>query len=222
MKNIEISNNTNIINRNLEEYYNLLRTNIQFCGKDIKTILVTSVSKNEGKSVVSINLCLSLAKLGLKILYIDADLRKSLFASRFLRGHKVVGLTDYLSGMVEADDILYHTEFPSFQVLPSGHRAPSPTELLQSESFSKSIDDLKDLYDYIIIDTSPIGLVVDPLIISKVCDASVLVVKSGEDKSRDVQKAVNDLKLESKFLGVILNMMKFNNIYGKYGQYGNY
>ena len=97
MAQINLLTNKNIVDPKNEEYYNALRTNIQFLGKDKKVIVITSTSENEGKSTVSINLAISLAKLGLKTILVDADTRKSVMAGRFKFKNKISGLTNYLS-----------------------------------------------------------------------------------------------------------------------------
>ncbi len=224
MQVINIKNN--IIISELEEHYNLLRTNIQLCGSELKTILVTSNIKSEGKSIVSINLAYSFAKIGFKVLYIDADLRKSVFSSRVMSGEKIVGFSECLSGISSLKSIVYDTELNNLKVIPAGMISPRPTELLQSKRFNMIMDQFESIYDYIIIDSSPIGLVPDSLILSRRCDASILVVKSGAIKRSQLKQVTKQLQNNTNFLGYVLNMLdvkksKYGN-YGRYGNYGNY
>ena len=109
-------------------------------------------------------------------------------------------------------------------MVQAGSISPNPTALLQSENFSTMIDTLRKYFDYIIVDTAPIGIVIDAAIITQKCDASVLVTAAGEANRKDVQKAKDQLEQTNKpFLGVVLN--KFNTSaekYGSYGEYGSY
>ncbi len=224
IKRVKILENSEIIDKAFEEHYNLIRTNIQLCGSDIKSILITSTIKNEGKSSVSINIALSLAKLGLKVLYIDADIRKSLIVRRFQFSDSVEGLTSYLSGLTDIENVIYQTELENLSIIPAGKRAPNPTELLQNVKFSQMMNDFVNYFNYIIVDTPPLGQVIDPLIVAKKCDASILVVQSNISRRKFVLKTINQLeKSGSKFLGVVLNKVNLmKNKYGAYGDYGNY
>lgn len=133
MAQINLLTNKNIVDPKNEEYYNALRTNIQFLGKDKKVIVITSTSENEGKSTVSINLAISLAKLGLKTILVDADTRKSVMAGRFKFKNKISGLTNYLSGVSPIEDVIYETDIQHLNVIPAGQVPPNPTGLLQNK-----------------------------------------------------------------------------------------
>lgn len=227
MKKIDILYNKQIINKDLTEYYNALATNIQFLGKDIKKIVISSVRENEGKSTVSVNLAKALAELGLKVLLIDADTRNSVMIARFKADGKIEGLTSYLSGVTGIENVLYETDVQNLTILPSGKVPPNPTNLLQNKNFDIMLSAFEKYYDYIIVDAPPIGAVIDAAIICKKCDGSILVVESGSIKRKFVKKAKEQLEQSgSKFLGVILNKVDMKTIsygeYGAYGSYGNY
>ncbi|MBF0713332.1 polysaccharide biosynthesis tyrosine autokinase [Gemella sp. GH3] len=224
MTKIDILYNKNIISKELSEHYTALATNIQFLGKDIKKIVVSSVQENEGKSTVSINLAKSLADLGLKVLIIDGDTRNSVMLARFKARGKVEGLTSYLSGSVGIENVLYETDVNNLTILPSGQIPPNPTSLLQSRNFEIMLSAFEKYYDYIIIDAPPVGAVIDAAIIAKQCDGSILVVQSDAIKRKFVKKAKDQLEQSgSKFLGVILNKVDMEvSSYGGYGIYGNY
>ncbi|KRN88385.1 polysaccharide biosynthesis tyrosine autokinase [Ligilactobacillus ceti] len=222
MHKVDILKNTQVINPATEEYYNKIRTNIQFSCVDVKTILVTSHTQSEGKSTVSLNIALSFAKLGLNVLYLDADVRKSALTSRFYFEDGALGLTNYLSGLSSLDDILYQSELPNLTIIPAGNYSPNPTELLESHKFQQLLASFKEQYDYIIIDAAPIGVVVDALILAKQSDASLLVAGSQMVKKNEVLRTVEQLNnTQSQFLGVILNKVnvKKNRSYGNYGNY---
>ncbi|MGX7097732.1 polysaccharide biosynthesis tyrosine autokinase [Gemella bergeri] len=224
MAEISVLNNERIVDSSIKEYYNALRTNVQFLGKDIKVIAITSTSENEGKSTVSINLAISLAELGLKTVLIDADTRKSVMAGRFKFKNKINGLTNYLSGSSPIEDIIYETDVNNLNIIPAGQVPPNPTGLLQNRNFNIMIDVFKEYYDYIIIDTPPIGAVVDAAIISRKCDGFAIVVESNKIKKKVLEKSKEQLeKVGSKFLGVILNKVDVKEVtYGGYGAYGGY
>ena len=205
----------------VEEYYNALRTNIQQSGNNLKVIAVTSVEPSEGKSTTATNVAWAFAHAGYKTLLIDADIRNSVMPGIFKSREKITGLTDYLAGTQDLSHGLCETNVENLFVIQSGAVSPNPTALLQSENFGVMIETLRKYFDYIIVDTAPIGVVIDAAIIVQKCDASILVVEAGVAKRRDVQKAKSQLEhTETPFLGVILN--KFDVQREKYGSYGSY
>lgn len=207
-----------------EEYYNALRTNIQLSGNNLKVIAVTSVDPSEGKSTTSTNIAWAFARVGYKTLLIDADIRNSVMSGVFKSREKITGLTDYLAGTQDLSHGLCETDVENLFVVQSGAVSPNPTALLQSANFEKMIETLRKYFDYIIVDTAPIGVVIDAAIIVQKCDASVLVAEAGVAKRREVQKAKSQLEHTGKpFLGVVLNKFDVQREkYGSYGGYGNY
>ena len=210
-----------------EEYYNALCTNIQLSGDKLKVISVTSVNPGEGKSTTSINIAWSFARAGYKTLLIDGDIRNSVMSGVFKSREKITGLTEFLSGTTDLSHGLCDTNIENLFVVQSGSVSPNPTALLQSKNFNDMIETLRKYFDYIIVDTAPIGFVIDAAIITQKCDASILVVEAGGAKRREVQKAKSQLDQTGKpFLGVVLNKLdvqreKYGS-YGGYGSYGNY
>ena len=207
-----------------EEYYNALRTNIQLSGDTVKVIALSSVRPGEGKSTTSTNIAWAFARAGYKTLLIDADIRNSVMSGVFKSTEKITGLTDYLSGSKDLSQGLCETNVENLYVIQSGAISPNPTALLQSEKFETMIETLRKYFDYIIVDTAPIGVVIDAAIVAQKCDASILVTEAGATKRREVDRAKQQLEQTgTPFLGVILN--KFNiqlEKYGSYGVYGNY
>ena len=206
------------------EYYNALCTNIQLSGDKLKVISVTSVNPGEGKSTTSINIALSFARAGYKTLLIDGDIRNSVMSGVFKSREKITGLTEFLSGTTDLSHGLCDTNIENLFVVQSGSVSPNPTALLQSKNFNDMIETLRKYFDYIIVDTAPIGVVIDTAIITQKCDASILVTATGEANKRDVQKAKQQLEQTGKpFLGVVLNKFDVQREkYGSYGGYGNY
>ncbi|WP_170236530.1 tyrosine-protein kinase [Streptococcus hyovaginalis] len=210
-----------------EEYFNSIRTNIQFSGSDLKTIVVSSVQPGEGKSTTSTSLAVSFANAGFKTLLIEADVRNSVMTGTFIAHEKYLGLTSYLTGNARINDVFCETDVDNLMLIPSGQMSPNPTSLLQNKYFAQLLQTARDVFDYVIIDSPPIGLVIDSAIIASQSDASLLVVEAGLIKRRFVQKAVEQLSQSGKpFLGVILNKVDTTKdsygVYGNYGAYGNY
>lgn len=205
------------------EAYKNLRTNIQLCGSDVKVIMLTSTTPGEGKSTVSFNLAVSLAEAGKKVIFIDADLRKSVLVGRYKINTSVKGLTHFLSGINKFEEVMYATNVENFNVVFSGPVPPNPTELLGNKVFKTLIKVLRDLYDYIIIDTPPIRSVIDSAIVAQECDGVAYVMASNSVSYKYAQKGLEQIKkTDCKLLGVVLNKvdMDDNKYYGKY--YGKY
>ncbi|HGQ2918130.1 TPA: polysaccharide biosynthesis tyrosine autokinase CpsD [Streptococcus pneumoniae] len=207
-----------------EEYYNALCTNIQLSGDKLKVISVTSVNPEEGKTTTSVNIARSFARAGYKTILIDGDTRNSVMSGFFKSREKITGLTEFLSGTADLSHGLCDTNIENLFVVQSGTVSPNPTALLQSKNFNDMIETLRKYFDYIIVDTAPIGIVIDAAIITQKCDASILVTATGEVNKRDVQKAKQQLEQTGKlFLGVVLNKLDISvDKYGVYGFYGNY
>ena len=230
MATLEIAQKRLVFAKRAEEHYNALRTNIQLSGNNLKVISVSSVKPGEGKSTTSTNIALAFARAGYKTLLVDADIRNSVMSGVFKSREKITGLTDFLSGTTDLSHGLCDTNVDNLFVIQAGPISPNPTALLQSENFDTMIDTLRKYFDYVIVDTAPIGMVIDAAIIAQKCDASILVTAAGETKRRDVLKGKEQLEQTGvPFLGVVLN--KFNTTverygayggYGSYGSYGNY
>ena len=166
-----------------EEAMKTLRTNIQFSGNGLKVIMLTSTMPDEGKSEISSQLAISMAQTEERVLFIDADIRKSVLVSRFKVGQQIYGLTQYLTGQRLLREVLYHTNLLNLDIIFSGPMAPNPAELLGEDAFSKLIAWARNEYDTIIIDTPPLGNVIDGAIIAQRCDGAILLVESGPSRS---------------------------------------
>lgn len=202
----------------LTEGLNQLKTNLAFCGKDIKVITITSSVQNEGKSLVAFDLSKTMAESGKKILMVDADLRKSVLAAKYHIQGIDKGLSHYLTGQAEIEDIIYETETEGFYLSVAGPLSPDPTSLLDSDQFQKFIDKVREDYDYVIIDAPPLGVVIDAAIIGKYCDGAVLVIEQGVIKRKVVQDVIKQLKRgKVRILGAVLN--KVDERIGAYGAY---
>lgn len=223
------------LDNSTNEAYKRLRTNVQFCGNDVKVIALTSTVPNEGKSSVSFNLAASIAESGKKVIFLDADLRKSVLVGRYKINKAVKGLTHYLSGVNPFDEVVYSTNVDNLHVVFSGPVPPNPAELLGNKYFKTLITQLRRTYDYVIIDTPPIGSVIDAAVVAEECDGVILVIASGEISYKAVQTTKMQMeKANCRILGAVLNKVpmgkggyygkyygKYYGTYGGYGEYGN-
>lgn len=215
------------------EAYKTLRTNISFSGDEIRVIAFTSSVPNEGKSAVSFNLACSLAEDGKRVLYVDGDIRKSVAIARYGVDIETKGLSHYLSGQNELEEVIYDTNIENFSIIFSGQVAPNPSELLGNDRFKKLIATERGLFDYIIIDCPPLGSVIDAAIVAKECDGAIIVIETDNVSYKIVQRVQKQLEQSGcKILGAVLNKVEmggkgyygkgyYGKYYGNYGDYGN-
>ena len=208
----------------ISEQYRAIRTNIEYSNVDqnTKTILVTSSDKNEGKTTTVSNLAVSFANLNKKVLLIDCDLRNASIHKMF-KINNIYGLTDILAKDRAVDKCIQETELENLYVLTAGSTPPNPAEILSSEKMKNLIEDLKNIYDYIFIDTPPIGLVTDAGALSSFIDGVVLVVKSESIEKKYLEETKKKLDaVDARILGAILNSYKSEqkdyNYYSYYGK----
>ncbi len=211
----------------LREAMKALRTNIEFIGEDKKVLAITSCVRDEGKSFISMNLAMSLADSGKNVLFIDADLRKSVTIGRYNIKGQSEGLSNYLAARVNIESVLVSTNLNHLDVIVAGQIPPNPSELLGTRRFAKMMNILRAHYDYVIVDCPPIGEVIDAAVVARACDGAILVTASGHDSSRFLRDAREQMeKSGSRVLGVVLNKVprdrrgsKYGRYYGKYGRY---
>ena len=189
----------NLTDRRKPDYFysesiKTLRTNIRLSGQSIKTILITSCYPNEGKSDIALSLAQELGSIGKKVLLLDADIRKTAYVGRLEVQDEVKGLSQLLSGQAGLQDIIYNTNFPNMDIIFGGPSAPNPSGLLSENIFKILIKELKDYYNYILIDTPPIGTVIDAAVIGRCCDGAVFLIQPGNVRYRDAQKAFAQLE----------------------------
>ena len=206
------------------EAYKTLRTNITFCGEDVRVIAVTSSTPNEGKTNVTFNLARAFAEDNKRILFIDADIRKSVLEARLGAYQEVKGLSHYLTGKAELKDIVYGTNIDHMDFIGTGPVAPNPSELLGNQKFQRLLEWARSEYQYVMIDCPPIGSVIDAAVVARQCDGAVYVIESEATSWRLAQRGKEQLeKTGCKILGAVLNKVEMSGKrygYGKY--YGKY
>ena len=193
------------------EAYKAARTNLAFTvlKQGCKKIVFTSSISREGKSTSAVNIAISLSQqINVKVLLIDSDLRKPKINS-FFNLENVPGLTNYLGNMCGLTDVIQSTEIPNLSVICGGVIVPNPSELLASEAMENLLHTSENDYDYIILDTSPINIVIDALTLVRITDGVVIVVKEGFSTHRELAKTIETLgRVNAKILGIILNGTK--------------
>ena len=215
----------------MKESLRALKTNIQFCGDDVKTILITSAVPNEGKSTVAMDLARSLTESGKRVLLIDSDMRKSVFVGRLQaqasNGGEICGLSHYLSGQRRLEDVMYGTEIPRLFMIFAGPSVPNPTEILEKKYFAELLKFGKEHFNYILIDCAPLGATIDAAVVAKYCDGAILVIAQGMASSQLISNVKKQLEASGvKILGAVLNKVKVkkSSYEGSYygGYYGSY
>lgn len=203
----------------LVEAVRTLRTNLLFSGADVRAVALTSYFPGEGKSFLSLQLAAALAESGKRVVLVDADLRKSMLAARLRYKGKTPGLSHYLSGMVNADEILCETDMPQLYIMFAGQKVPNAAELLGSVSFERLIPALKQSFDYVIVDAAPLGQVIDCAVMARHLDGTIMVVDANHNNYKLELRLKQQLeKAGGKILGVVLNRVSYadnRHYYGK-------
>lgn len=223
-------------NDQIDEIFRLMRTNIKFMLKqDQKVIMFTSSTSGEGKTFNAANLAVSFALLGKKVILMGLDIRKPALGRLFSLKDRSKGVTTLLNNEKQTLEEIKEQIQPSginpkLDLMLAGPIPPNPTELLARESLGSIIARLKEIYDYIILDTAPIGLVTDTLQIGKYADVSVIVCRA-DYTAKSSFEVINDIEKTGKLRnmcillnGIDMSKKKFSYYYGygKYGKYGRY
>lgn len=197
-----------------------LRSNLIFSGVDKQIIGITSCHASEGKSTTSLHLAASFARLDKRVLLLDVDLRKSTMAGKFQFTEQDLGVTHYLSGLASLEQILYPTDIPGMDIAYAGKLVPDAAELLSGSLFAELLPILRQRYDYVIVDTPPLGQVIDCAVIAAKLDGIVMLIDTTNNSCR-MEKQVHDqiTKAGGKVLGVVLNRMDYAEKPGYYGKY---
>ena len=211
-------------NFSIRESYKAIRANINFAvpNEGCKKIMICSSFSGEGKTTTCVNLAISIAQTGAEVLLIDCDLRRSR-VHEFFDLENERGLSNYLSSVLDIDDIVQETDIEELNVISSGTVPPNPSELLTNPKIDALLARVSKLYDYIIIDTPPVCVVSDALPLSKQCDGVILVVKHRETTHKNIRESLDKLSFaDAKVIGMVLNGIKLTHEYKTYGKYGKY
>ncbi len=223
----------------LREAYKTLRTNVNFALANMeggKVIMVTSALQSEGKSLTALNLAIALGQVDQKVLLIDCDLRRPRLA-RLLNLNAPAGLSNILMDRGLFDVALINSEEHGIDLILSGDIPPNPAELLSSVRMQKLLEQLRTKYDYVIIDSPPVDLVVDAVALSSQCDGVLFVVRAGQSERGAVIHAMEQLAYsKANVIGFVFNgvtsettsgygkyrYQKYRRYGRKYSRYGGY
>lgn len=213
------------------EAMNSLATNLFYCGDSIKTVMLTSRYADEGKSFLTLNLMRTLASLGKNVVLVDTDLRRSRHVShsgiKFNEGQGK-GLAHYLAGLCEMDEIVYQTNIPNAYMVPIGREVESSLQLLSSNRMAPLMEVLAQEFDIVLLDTPPVGVIVDGLEMAKYCSGALVVVSANRGRKKDIAEVVKQIRQTGcPVLGAVLNNVEFGSFtnrtyYYKSERYSSY
>ena len=188
--------------------------------RPIKKVLVTSTIAEEGKSLVSANLaCVLASRKRHRVLLIDGDLRRPVLADKFGLG-RLNGLAEWMQGESQAVTNIYHLEEPDFWLMPAGHPPTNPLELMQSGRLASLMEQVTNLFDWIIVDSPPLLPLADTSVWARLTDGALLVVREGIAEKGLLKRALESLK-KADLLGVVLNGSSNGNHHNYYQRYAS-
>jgi len=209
-------------NSHAAEAYRTIRTAVFFGVPkgEAKTILVTSPAAGDGKTTLVSNLGITLAQAGQKTLILDADFRKPMQHKIFEVNHEEIGLSSVLAGASTLEEAIQPSKIKGLELLTCGPDVPNPSEILNSKSFAKLLEDLSNRYDRVIIDSPPVMPVTDSQILAAISDITLLVVRA-EKSNRNISQQARDglMSVGARILGVVVNDVSKSSSYGYYGYY---
>lgn len=200
------------------EAYRSLKTNIQYSSfdKEYKTIVITSANPDEGKTTTAGNLALTLSEGESRVLVIDCDMRKPSLHKKF-KVTNSYGISDILIKKKTVKEAA-HNYNKNLTIITSGSKSPNPAEMLASKAMTAFLEEMKEYFDYIVLDTPPLQAVADAQILSTKVDGSIIVVRAGITKKGDIQNAVSILKkVNASIIGTVLHAV--DNTNNKYYYY---
>ncbi len=207
----------------VEEAFRVLSTNIKFCSleKKTKTVTVVSHKTKEGKTTVAINLAITIARSGSKVLLVDADLRKPSTVKR-LGEVENTGLSSFLLGEESLEDVICNTSIDRLHYISCGIKPTNPSELIGSKGFAEFLSSVEEIFDMIIIDTSSLGSVIDGAIIASYTDGTLIVVESGTLHAKTAIRLEKQLKTaNARILGVVINKVSKRDYKAQNRDYNN-
>lgn len=205
------------------EGYKIARTNLVFSltASENNAVAITSWSKGEGKSTATVNIAISFAKMGKRVLLIDTDLRRPNVHNLLKIGNES-GVSEIIGQLNDFSSSVHREVIANLDVLTSGAIPPNPSELLASSAFEQMLSDLKEEYDYVIMDTPPLGVVADTLLLKEFVAGYVLVVREKITTHGDIERSLQNIRLaDSKILGFLKVGCSLHHRSG-YKKYNNY
>lgn len=209
------------------EAINSLCTNLSFAGENVHKIMFTSCQASEGKSFVTMNVMRTLARLGKRVVLVDADLRRSVIVSKyglqFSGQTRPMGLSHLLAGKANVEDVVYETNIPGAYIVPIGREISNSLPLLVSPRFRKLLDRLMQMADYVLVDAPPLGALIDAAEIAKSCDGSLVVVSYNAVRRQELVEVKRQLEQTGcPILGTVLNRVELGNYLNRKYYYKSY
>jgi polysaccharide biosynthesis transport protein len=183
-----------------------------------RVIHVTSALPGEGKTTIALSLAISAASAGLKVVLVDADLRHPA-ASRFFKFDKEKGLVDLLTGAGNTDNVLRFYKDLKLTIIPAGSKSLNPPDVLGSERMKALISHLKETFDYIVVDTPPVGPVVDAAIVANLADKTILVVEWASTPRELIETSVKQVSAQKRIAGIVFNSVNQDHAQKYGGEY---
>ncbi len=200
------------------EALNTICSNLSFAGKNLKKIVFTSCSASEGKTFLTMQIAVNLAKRGKRVVLIDVDLRRSVMGSRhhINFGEHPEGLVHYLTGHCPMEDIIYETNIPNAYLIPVGRNTANPVPLLNSPDFVKLLEYCAQEFDLVLLDVAPIGLVIDAAEVAKFCDGTVFITRYRKTRARELAMAKQQIEQANcQVIGCIINAVALDSLSAK-------
>ncbi len=208
------------------EAVNTLCTNLTFSGASVRKIMTTSSHSSEGKSFITMNMLRTFARLGKRVVLVDTDLRRSMILARYggrVQRDSLYGLTHYLAGMCNAEDVLYETNIPGAYMVPVGREVTNSLSLLTTQKLPELLDWLSKKFDFVLVDAPPVGMIIDAAEIAKSCDGVLFVINYNTISRRELQDAKRQIaRTGCKILGAVLNNVTFDSFSSKKYYYKSY
>lgn len=193
----------------VNEALNTLWTNISYSGANIKTLSFTSCRENEGKSFITMYLGRMIASTGKRVLIIDGDLRKSVLVGTYQIGNRsgrLKGLAHYLAGHSSMEEIVYPTNYNNLYMILAGHEVLNSFALLDNPLLEDLMTRVREEFDIILVDSAPVGAIIDPALIARHCDGTVIVVKENNVARQELLEARIQIEnVGGRVLGVVMN-----------------
>jgi len=202
-----------------KEAINTLCTNLTFAGDDNRVIMLTSSQAHEGKSFLSMNIMRTLSQLGKKVILVDLDLRRSQIGAKYgirIREGSGNGTTHYLAGMCSLTDAIYETSIPGAYMMPIGREVSNSLALLSTPRLGRMIKELRERYDYVLVDAPPVGVIIDAAEIAKFCDSAIFAVKYNMISRKELADAKSQIdRTGCRVLGAVLNEVDMDTLSSK-------
>lgn len=200
------------------EALNTICSNLSFSRRAVKSVLMTSCAASEGKSFVTMQIARNFAKRGRRVCVVDCDMRRSFLVKKYAieTDGEWTGLAHYLVGYSKLDEVLYATNINGLYIVPAGRDVANPLPLLDTQYFAELIDHLSKMFDLVLLDTPPLGLVIDAAEIARNCDGAVFVVEYNKTRRKELGLIRNQMEQAGcPVLGCVINKMKFDTLSSK-------